>query len=215
MSPNAENPPSDENLFGRMPDFPIEAVQMVYVGKEGCRCGCLGRYYVLSQNMERADKARGYACPDDVNNGMVKRVVERLRAEGIDLPESPHDGAVLTTADGRAYFFNHTFDNGRVWSVYLFEEQAVPFPVEFDNPQRHVQAGSDGLPLMEIGATQYYGEGFRLITRKHGTDRSDEEEEIVYLSPTNALRIGEFAKRAGYVIENGRAVRKSAIPSPA
>lgn len=58
-----------------------EMVLQVYSGKQGCMCGCIGKYSVNPARKEEADKERGYE--DDVGGGMreVKRVLRILQAD--------------------------------------------------------------------------------------------------------------------------------------
>ena len=62
-----------------LPKIALEEVETVYVGKPNmCRCGCSGTYAVPTVNEEIADKNRGYACPNDVNDKKVKRVINKM-----------------------------------------------------------------------------------------------------------------------------------------
>lgn len=51
-------------------------VLMVYTGKRGCMCGCLGKYRYPKANVELGKAQRGYALnPEEINEGQVTRVL--------------------------------------------------------------------------------------------------------------------------------------------
>lgn len=51
-------------------------VLRVYTGKQGCMCGCLGKYRATKASAEQAGADRGYPLtPDEVNEGQVTRVL--------------------------------------------------------------------------------------------------------------------------------------------
>lgn len=54
-------------------------VLMVYTGKQGCMCGCNGKYRYPKANRELGHTQRGYPLNDDeVNEGTVTRVLNQL-----------------------------------------------------------------------------------------------------------------------------------------
>jgi len=59
-----------------------ELVMKVYSGKQGCMCGCRGKYWVHPNHRAEADKDRGYAHDDDeVSAKQVKRILGILKAD--------------------------------------------------------------------------------------------------------------------------------------
>jgi hypothetical protein len=53
----------------------IEKVISAYSGRQGCMCGCRGKYYYAKKSQEEAGNNRGYDVFDkEVNDGMVKRI---------------------------------------------------------------------------------------------------------------------------------------------
>jgi hypothetical protein len=86
----------------------LNQVVSVYVGKNGCMCGCNGKYFYAKAFQEKAGKTRGYAVSDDeINDEKIKEVVDFLDdAEDavIDCEYRPtvyHEGYVSTRV---AYF---------------------------------------------------------------------------------------------------------------
>ena len=57
-----------------------EAVLDAYSGrKEGCRCGCLGKYFYTKKYQERAGEERGYAVSnDEISETGITRVVNKI-----------------------------------------------------------------------------------------------------------------------------------------
>jgi hypothetical protein len=55
-------------------------VMNVYTGKDGCRCGCNGKYKYASAQQTAGSKARGYAVDDeDVSDRTVALVLNRIQ----------------------------------------------------------------------------------------------------------------------------------------
>lgn len=53
----------------------------VYIGKyPGCCCGCKGKHYTNSVNLEEANKSHGYDRSDTVNDKMVNKVLRTIQA---------------------------------------------------------------------------------------------------------------------------------------
>jgi len=64
-------------------DITPEMIKEVYTGKQGCMCGCKGRYYVNPAHREQADKDRGYSMPSGPGHmKMVKKVLNILKKDG-------------------------------------------------------------------------------------------------------------------------------------
>jgi len=56
-----------------------EHVMMVYTGKQGCMCGCNGKYKYRKDAVAAGKTNRGYDVkPDEVNEGVVTRVLNEL-----------------------------------------------------------------------------------------------------------------------------------------
>lgn len=72
----------------RPQDIPLEAplfdrsrVVAVYTGKQGCMCGCKGKYRYTELTRAEAGKRRGYEVGDDeVNESVVTRVINKVLA---------------------------------------------------------------------------------------------------------------------------------------
>lgn len=61
------------------PTIKRENVLMVYTGKRGCMCGCLGNYRYPKANAELGAKRRGYELrPEEINEGQVTRVLKEM-----------------------------------------------------------------------------------------------------------------------------------------
>jgi hypothetical protein len=53
----------------------------VYTGKQGCMCGCKGKYRYTSATQDEGGARRGYEVADsDVNEGVVTRVLNQVLA---------------------------------------------------------------------------------------------------------------------------------------
>jgi len=87
-----------------MPKLVLGDVLNAYVGKPNkCRCGCSGKYFVPKVNEEKADKERGYAQPDDVNDKAVQRVINKMTknaSKGVEL----QDGYIYTQVVGQTEY---------------------------------------------------------------------------------------------------------------
>lgn len=92
-------------------EIKFEDVLCAYSGrKEGCRCGCLGKYYYRSDAKEIASKDRGYEVRDnECNDKMVKKVIKLIsEADKVEV-----DGNI----------FNIEMENGRVYTIYLLDKE--------------------------------------------------------------------------------------------
>lgn len=59
-----------------------EHVRRVYSGKQGCMCGCIGKYFVNPLHRAEADAERGYPHEDDeMRPHMVRRILRRLQSD--------------------------------------------------------------------------------------------------------------------------------------
>lgn len=92
-----------------MTTLTLTTVQKVYVGrKEGCRCGCLGKYFYPTWNLQVAQNHLGR-----VNNKKVEEVIAVLNSH----PEE-RDPAVCGGA-----IYNYQDADGHVFTAYLKVEQ--------------------------------------------------------------------------------------------
>lgn len=86
-------------------------VASVYSGKEGCRCGCLGKYYYAKEHQVWGGKNRGYEVKDEeVNDAMVAKVCEYMNA---------HPSEVEVIYDNEDCIFDIKLGNERVYTAYL------------------------------------------------------------------------------------------------
>ena len=70
----------DNNTKSILSSLTVEDVLQVYSGKQGCMCGCNGKYFVNPSHREEADKEHGYAHEDaDMSPRMVKKVLKLLQ----------------------------------------------------------------------------------------------------------------------------------------
>lgn len=68
-------------------------IRVVYSGRQGCMCGCKGKYNVNLIHLAEAEKDRGYAYGDDERNQhMVTKVLRLLQA---DERTQVQDGCIL------------------------------------------------------------------------------------------------------------------------
>ncbi len=93
----------------------VNDVVAVYSGKDGCRCGCIGKYYYAKQHQAEGGKERGYPVSDDeVNDRMVAKVVARINQEIVD--SNFINGVVI---DG--YIYDLPISDTRSYTAYLHE----------------------------------------------------------------------------------------------
>ena len=102
---NENNP----ELIPLLKNLTANDILTAYSGKhEGCRCGCLGEYYVTVANRAAADADRGYAHDDDdVSDKQVTRILRKVQNGNVDsiTPE----------------YANVTLETGRVYTVYFLK----------------------------------------------------------------------------------------------
>lgn len=57
----------------------VKDVMSVYSGKEGCACGCNGKYFTAKAHQAVASKDRGYEVTDDeISDSMIKKVTNLM-----------------------------------------------------------------------------------------------------------------------------------------
>jgi xanthine dehydrogenase iron-sulfur cluster and FAD-binding subunit A len=54
-------------------------VQKAYSGKQGCMCGCKGKYSINPAHKAEADVERGYEMPAARNLAQIKKVLRTLQ----------------------------------------------------------------------------------------------------------------------------------------
>ncbi len=76
-----------------MKPIDLSLVRSVYSGRNGeCCCGCSGTHSYASHLREDASKKRGYVVDDDeVSNGAVKRIVNKINRKILENPEEVAD----------------------------------------------------------------------------------------------------------------------------
>ena len=91
-----------------------EHVLMVYSGKPGCMCGCLGNYRYPKANAELGKRQRGYEIrPEELNDAQVTRVLKRMATlENVEVGE-------IYGSDGDSLFYLHDdAETGHRYAVY-------------------------------------------------------------------------------------------------
>jgi hypothetical protein len=85
----------------------VAQVTKVYTARrEGCRCGCIGKYYYPNRNLDAAAEKRCYAiAKHEISNRMVTQIVNMLNA----------NRAQVEAQDG---WYNLTCENGHVYTAY-------------------------------------------------------------------------------------------------
>jgi hypothetical protein len=61
--------------------FTVAHIKQVYSGKQGCMCGCLGKYSVNPAFKAQVDRERGYATNGGSGLRMVAKVLRILQAD--------------------------------------------------------------------------------------------------------------------------------------
>ena len=56
--------------------FPVSSVKKVYIGKQGCACGCGGNYY--ASNMAEDNIKTGYKYHDNENDPKKQKLQNRM-----------------------------------------------------------------------------------------------------------------------------------------
>jgi hypothetical protein len=92
-----------------------DMVREVYSGKQGCMCGCLGKYSVNPAHKAEADSERGYEQPAGTRAMvMVRKVLSALQA---------HPNACIQ--DGSIVFIPRSAGEERNYVAYLCNAAAV------------------------------------------------------------------------------------------
>lgn len=96
-----------------------EDVLMVYTGKRGCMCGCLGKYRYTKASAELAVRNRGYTCrPEEINEGQVTRVLNIMaKLDNVQVME-------IYSKQGDSLYYGFEAD-GRHIAVYT--KPGVPY----------------------------------------------------------------------------------------
>lgn len=104
-------------------------VLMVYTGKQGCMCGCNGKYRYPKANVELGKAQRGYALnPDEVNDGQVTRVLGLMASfTNVEVGE-------IYSKDGDSLFYVwDDAETGRRIAVYT--KPGAPYTKPAENSQ--------------------------------------------------------------------------------
>lgn len=125
------------------PTTPIDVNKVVdvYTGKEGCRCGCRGKYTYASKFQEYGTLTRGYEVSDDeVNDKRIARVV-RIMNERLSEVEC---------LDG--YIFDLKYSDLTVYTVYYQDPKRVVTPVasRFQNEEELDECDREALNEFEV-----------------------------------------------------------------
>lgn len=76
-----------------------DMVQKSYSGKQGCMCGCNGKYSINPAHKKEADAERGYTMPAAKTLSSIKRVLRILQADPRTLVQ---DGYIIAVAYDQA-----------------------------------------------------------------------------------------------------------------
>jgi hypothetical protein len=95
----------------------VSKVYSVYVGKDGCRCGCRGTYSYASAHREFASKNRGYEVTDDEIND--KRIASMTKKINKLIAENSNDPRISDRRDSNGGFINFTNENGHAVTIYF------------------------------------------------------------------------------------------------
>jgi len=106
-------------------DVQLRHVLKLYVGEEGCRCGCNGTYYYPKSVQAEGTEDRGYAVDDDEvadDSVFVEALIEMTQhKDALESDLSTYTKSVSTcsvaTKDGG--FFNLPKSGRNVITVYL------------------------------------------------------------------------------------------------
>lgn len=100
-----------ETRIESRPKIDRNRVIMVYTGKQGCMCGCKGKYHYPKAMQAEGGKRRGYAVSDDeVNERVVTRIINRISAsESVEVQDTVFGEVV--------YLVDNNDTNGRI-AVY-------------------------------------------------------------------------------------------------
>ena len=91
-----------------------EQVESVYSGRQGCACGCRGKYFYASDFRVESGKRRGYSVhPDEVSDRMIAKVLNLLKKNASD---------VVFDDKYRTIFWWDKPGVDRTYTVYLKEE---------------------------------------------------------------------------------------------
>lgn len=102
-------------------DIDVSEVAFVYSGKDGCACGCRGKYSYASQHQEWASNNRGYKVNDDeVNDKTVKQVVKKV-TELFKTPGKSTRDRDLSMKNGKIDYLAAVNENGRLYMIHFVQ----------------------------------------------------------------------------------------------
>jgi len=104
------NPACPAKIY-EIPNVDIEDIDTIYVGRQGCACGCRGTYAHTSADVKR-DAAKGHDSHNEPNDKLVLKRYARMKREA-------HRG--VEVQDG--YIFTIDMPNERVMRLYLNEDK--------------------------------------------------------------------------------------------
>jgi hypothetical protein len=106
---------SQESVTAFIDGLTVDQVREVYSGRQGCMCGCRGKYSVNPAHKAEADKERGYEQPATGRHlPQVRKVLALFQGN----PRARiQDGNILYVADSR--------DEERNYVVYLCNSAAI------------------------------------------------------------------------------------------
>lgn len=100
--------------------FPeIESFRMKYIyvyngRKEGCRCGCNGRYSYTPQMSVKI----GHTNPKDISDTRVKNIINKIKKFGEQF-------GIEHTESLTEDIYNVEIESGRVYTVYILKENQL------------------------------------------------------------------------------------------
>ncbi|MGV0985104.1 MAG: hypothetical protein ACOYB2_11145 [Limnohabitans sp.] len=82
-------------------DLTVDGVVKTYRGKDGCWCGCRGRWSYTPASAEQGSKDRGYeVLAEDVSETRVRNVVTFLKAHAGEVKFDETSKVLYVTEDG-------------------------------------------------------------------------------------------------------------------
>lgn len=82
-------------------------IMRTYSGKQGCACGCLGKYATASKHLEAANADMGYDQSDDVNDRSVKltitKMIKLLKENDVSWFHADDEMIAINTKGRRSY----------------------------------------------------------------------------------------------------------------
>ena len=100
-------------------DISRSLIRNVYSGRQGCMCGCRGKYVYSEAHRAEASAVRGYdVSADEVNEAQITRVmniVKNVSAERVE---------VMNDLDGIIFYLDSDCTD-RCWAIYMCKSASI------------------------------------------------------------------------------------------